>query len=122
MKKKVKKFVMHLWNPKMGYLTIRYRYYCNFFPATYSAQAHYGLSYLSLLLLWYMAVTTVVIAVLSSYILTISYNLGIVYLFLIEILTKLINHTNKETDVAAIHPGNLWQCFYLYLWCSITSD
>jgi hypothetical protein len=32
-----------------------------------------------------------------------------VYVSLIEILTKSINHTNKETDLEALHPGNLWQ-------------
>jgi hypothetical protein len=30
-----------------------------------------------------------------------------VYLLLIEILTKIINRTNKETDLEA-HPDNLW--------------
>jgi hypothetical protein len=33
----------------------------------------------------------------------------IVYLSLIEILTKIINHTNKEIYLEALHPGNLWQ-------------
>jgi hypothetical protein len=28
----------------------------------------------------------------------------IVFLFLIEILAKIINHTNKETDLKALHP------------------
>jgi hypothetical protein len=29
---------------------------------------------------------------------------SIVYLCLIEILTKIINNTNKETDLEALHP------------------
>jgi hypothetical protein len=31
-----------------------------------------------------------------------------VYLLLIEILTKIINRTNKETDLEALHPDHLW--------------
>jgi hypothetical protein len=30
------------------------------------------------------------------------------YLSLVEIWTKIINHTNKETHLEALHPGNLW--------------
>jgi hypothetical protein len=30
-------------------------------------------------------------------------------LFLMEILAKIINHTNEETNLEALHPGKLWQ-------------
>jgi hypothetical protein len=46
MKKKVPssimKFVMHLWNPEMGFLINNY-IIAYFFPATFSAQVHYEL-------------------------------------------------------------------------------
>jgi hypothetical protein len=35
-------------------------------------------------------------------------NVRLVFLPLIEILTKIINHTNKETNLKAPPSGNLW--------------